>query len=227
MSEVKTDAGDRPRRPYHSPKRAQAALERRGRMRAAAERLFMRDGYQPTTMLRIAEEAGVAEKTLYLAYPSKAALLGEIIRVGVRGGEGDQPLTGRPPWTDMLAAASVPEVVTRFATGGAALMSRAARALWLGEANAASDHQLQEARERAHANIRTDMSELAVALAERGALAPGLDVDQAAAILFATCANETIFLRLIDECGWTPDQYAELIEKLITGLVLAPEPRAT
>ena len=71
------------------------------------------------------------------------------------------------------------------------------------------------------------MAELAVALAERGALAPGLDVDQAAAILFATCANETIFLRLIDECGWTPNEYAELIEKLITGLVLAPEPRAT
>ena len=224
MSEVKPDP---PRRRYHSPKRAQAALERRGRMRDAAERLFMRDGYQPTTMLSIAAEAGVAEKTLYLAYPSKAALLSEIIRVAVRGDEGDQPLTRREPWTEMLAAASVPEVVSRFAASGAALMSRAARALWLGEANADSDHQLQQARERGHANIRTDMAEFAVALAARGALAPGLEVDQAAAILFATCANETTFLRLIDECGWTPNQYAELLEKLVTGLVLAPEPRTT
>ena len=91
MSGVKSDAGNPPRRRYHSPKRAQAALERRRRMRAAAERLFMRDGYEPTTVLAgIAAEAGVAEKTLYLAYPSKAALLSEIIRVGVRGGEGDQ-----------------------------------------------------------------------------------------------------------------------------------------
>ena len=227
MSEVKTNEGGPPRRPYHSPKRTKAALERRGRMRAAAERLFMRDGYQPTTMLRIAVEAGVAEKTLYLAYPSKAALLSEIIRIGVRGGEGDQPLTRRAPWTEMLAAASVPEVVSHFAATGAALMLRAARALWLGEANAASDPQLQEARERGHANIRTDMAEFAVALAEREALAPGLDVDQAAATMFATCANETIFLRLTDECGWTPNQYAELIEKLITGLLLAPEQRAT
>ncbi len=197
------------------------------RMRAAAERLFMRDGYQPTTMLRIAAEAGVAEKTLYLAYPSKAALLSEIIRVRVRGGEGDQPLTRRAPWTEMLAAGSVPEVVSRFAAGAAALMSRAARALWLGEANAASDHQLQEARKRAHANIRADMGEFAVALAGRGALAPGLGVEQAVAILFATCANETIFLRLVDECGWTPDGYAQLIEKLVTALVLAGEPSAT
>ncbi|MBV8991681.1 MAG: helix-turn-helix transcriptional regulator [Solirubrobacterales bacterium] len=186
----------------------------------------MRDGYEPTTMLSIAAEARVAEKTLYLAYPSKAALLSEIIRVGVRGGEGDQPLTRRAPWTEMLAAASVSEVVARFAGGGAALMSRAGRVLWLGEANAASDPQLQEARDRAHANIRSDMREFAAALAERRALAPGLDLEQAAAILFAVCANETIFLRLTDECGWTPDQYANLIETLVTGLLLAPDRRA-
>jgi AcrR family transcriptional regulator len=224
MSEVNTNTGDRASRPYHSPKRAQAALERRRRMREAAERLFMRDGYQPTTMLRIAAEAGVAEKTLYLAYPSKATLLDEIIRVAVRGDDGDQPLAGRSPWTEMLAAASIPEVVSRFAAGCAALMSRAAQALWLGEANAASDHQLLEARDRGHANTRTDMAELAVAIARRGGLAPDIDIDHAAAILFAICANETIYLRLIDECGWAPDHYAELIEKLLTALVLAPEP---
>jgi AcrR family transcriptional regulator len=221
MSEVMANDSGPPRRRYNSPKRAQAALERRRRMRTAAERLFMRDGYEPTTMLRIAAEAGVAEKTLYLAYPSKAALLSEIIRVAVRGGEGDQPLTRRTPWTEMLAAGSVREVVARFAAGGAELMTRAARALWLGEANAASDHQLQQARKRAHANIRTDMRELADSLAERGTLAPGLDAEQAAAILFAICANETIFLRLTDDCGWTPDEYADLIKRLVAGVLLA------
>jgi AcrR family transcriptional regulator len=227
MSDVKADeGGGTPRRQYHSPKRAQAALERRRRMRAAAERLFMRDGYQPTTMLRIATEAGVAERTLYLAYPSKAALLDEIIRVGVRGGEGDAPLTRRAPWVEMLAATSLAEVVASFAAGGAALMSRAARALWLGEANAASDRQLQQARQQGHANIRADMGEFAAALNDRGALAPGLEVPQAAAILFAICANETVFLRLIDECDWTPNQYAELTEKLVTALLTAPDPPA-
>lgn len=170
--------------------------------------------------------AACLERTLYLAYPSKAALLSEIIRVGVRGGEGDRPLTRRAPWVEMLAAASVAEVVARFAAGGAALMSRAARVLWLGEANAASDPQLQEARTRAHANIRADMGEFAVALRDRGALHPGLDAEQAAAILFAVCANETIFVRLIDECGWTADQYADLIEILVNALLVGPNPPA-
>ena len=68
------------------------------------------------------------------------------------------------------------------------------------------------------------MGEFAAALRDRGALDPGLDVQRAAAILFAICANETIFLRLIDECGWTPDEYSELIEELITALLVAPDP---
>jgi hypothetical protein len=70
------------------------------------------------------------------------------------------------------------------------------------------------------------MSEFATALSDRGALAPGVEVQQAAAILFAICANETAFLRLTDECGWTPDQYAWLIEKLITPPLFTAPPLA-
>ena len=43
-------------------------------------------------MTKIAAEAGVAEKTVYLAFPTKADLLNEIIRVGVRGDEDSAPL---------------------------------------------------------------------------------------------------------------------------------------
>jgi hypothetical protein len=53
-----------------------------------------------------------------------------------------------------------------------------------------------------------------------------MEVQHAAAILFAICANETVFLRLIDECDWTPQQYAGLIEELITALLVAPHPSA-
>jgi len=82
-----------------------------------------------------------------------------------------------------------------------------------------------ELRALSERDIRADMAEFAAALRDRGALDPDLDVQRAAAILFAICANETIFLRLVDGCGWTPEQYAELIEKLITALLVAPDPR--
>jgi len=88
MSErvVKATGGPDPaRRGYRSPKREQAALETRRRIRSTAERLFLRDGYIPTTTRAISREAGVAEMTLFNAFPSKAALLSEIVRVNLRG----------------------------------------------------------------------------------------------------------------------------------------------
>ena len=62
-----------------------------GQTSASAEKLFMRDGYEPTTMLRIAAEARVAERTLYLGLPVQGSAFGRNHPSRVRGGEGDQP----------------------------------------------------------------------------------------------------------------------------------------
>jgi AcrR family transcriptional regulator len=223
MSDVK-DAEDRPpRRTYSSPKRVQAALETRRRIRAAAERLFLRDGYAHTAMIKIAAEAGVAEKTVYLAYPSKADLLNEIIRVGVRGDDDEQELSHRTLWLAMLASESVQELLARFANVSAEMMARSGHVIALAEGCAVSDARLAELRDQAHAHIRSDMREVAAELDARGALATGLDPERASAILFAFVANDSPYLRLTDECNWTPDEYAELIHALLSALLTAPQ----
>src|SRR5580704_9753174 len=101
---------------------AQRALATRRRIRLAAERLFLRDGYLPTTMTTIAAEAGVAEKTVYLAFPTKADLLNEIIRIGVRGDEGSTPVSQREEWREMRASRSVDLLLHHAASRNAALM---------------------------------------------------------------------------------------------------------
>src|SRR5580704_12931557 len=80
------------KRRYRSPTRTAAALETRRRIREAAEKLFLRDGYVPTTMTAVASAAGVAERTVYLVFPTKAALLNEVIVAAVRDEHSDQPL---------------------------------------------------------------------------------------------------------------------------------------
>jgi TetR/AcrR family transcriptional regulator, regulator of autoinduction and epiphytic fitness len=222
MADVKHD-DDRPRRrKYDSSKRDEAARNTRRRIRAAAESLFLRDGYVPTTMVKIASEARVAEKTVYLAYPSKAALLNEIIRVGVRGDDADPPLAHRDTWVAILRSESTSQLLERFATGGAQVMARAAAVLRLGEACATSDPQLAELRDRGHAHIRADMREIATELARRGALSSSISVERATDILFAFISNESPYLRLVEECNWTPQEYAELTATLISTLLRAP-----
>jgi AcrR family transcriptional regulator len=195
---------------------AQRALATRRRIRLAAERLFLRDGYLPTTMTKIAAEAGVAEKTVYLAFPTKADLLNEIIRIGVRGDEGSTPVSQREEWREMRASRSVDLLLHHAASRNAALMARAARFLALGEASAAIDPQLAELRDRGHQNIRSDMHDLATAIA---AIDPRIDADRLAETLFAFAANESPYLRLTEECGWPEQQYASAIRAILAALV--------
>jgi AcrR family transcriptional regulator len=222
MTDVKRNEDQPRRRAYQSPKRAQAALNTRRGIRAAAERLFLRDGYAPTTMVKIAAEAGVAEKTVYLAYPSKAALLSEIIKVRVRGDDAEVPVARRDSWTAMLQSDSTEQLLTRLASGSTELMTRAAAVLRLGEACAPSDPQLAELRDRGHSNIRADMREVVTELDRRGDLAPSLDAERATDILFAFVANESPYLRLIEECNWTPDEFTQLIRTFASSLLTTP-----
>jgi AcrR family transcriptional regulator len=203
------------RRTYHSPKRAEQARRTRERIRATAERLFVRDGYLPTSMKSIAAGANVAERTLYLAFPTKAALLNEIIRVAVRGHDHDEPLAAGAAWNEVLEAPAG-ELIARLAEFTTALMSRTARVLAIGTAAATVDPDLAHHRDRGHAATRCEMRALAHALKDRCELAEDATVEHAADALFAIAADEALYLRLIDTCGWNDTEYADLLERLLT-----------
>jgi len=211
-----SDVNPHRHREYHSPTREQRALATRRRIRLAGERLFLRDGYLPTTMTKIAAEAGVAEKTVYLAFPTKADLLNEIIRVGVRGDESSTPLNQREEWDEMRASRSVDQMLDQAAGRNATLMARAARFLALGEASAGIDPQLAKLRDRGHQNIRSDMRELATALA---AIDPRINPQRLADTLFAFAANESPYLRLTQECDWPQQQYTTALRAILVALV--------
>ena len=74
-----TYMADRSKRSYNSPLRDRAAQQTRDLLCETARGRFVEQGYAATTMRQIAAEAGVAERTLYLAFPTKGALLNEVI----------------------------------------------------------------------------------------------------------------------------------------------------
>lgn len=62
-------------RPYKSPIRKRQATETRNSIMLAAEKLFMEQGYEPTTIGVVASEAGVSPQTVYAVFGSKKGLL--------------------------------------------------------------------------------------------------------------------------------------------------------
>lgn len=55
-----------------------AGYLRRGEILDAAERIFIAEGYEGATIRKIAEGVGVSSTALYMHFPDKAAILGEI-----------------------------------------------------------------------------------------------------------------------------------------------------
>ena len=83
--------------------RAVRVRETRRRVVDAALRLFVEQGYMPTTMGAIAKEAEVAVQTLYLSFGSKAAILAAALDVAIAGDDVPVPLMERP-WVRQLRA---------------------------------------------------------------------------------------------------------------------------
>jgi AcrR family transcriptional regulator len=204
------------KRRYESSARAAAAQETRRKIRAAAADLFVRNGYAATSMRAIAAAAGVSERTVFLAFPTKAALLGECIRVAVRGDDDPTPLLARGGSRALLEAP--PErMLGLLADGSAELLSRTARLLAVGESVGPEDPVLNEVRERGRAATRSDMLELATAMKRAGALKQGMSPEHAADIMYALAASESLYLRLVDHRGWTTAAYARMLERALAG----------
>src|SRR3954469_17470373 len=97
----------RVKRTYDASSRRAAAELTRDRICAAAEALFLRDGYARTSIRAVAKAAAVAEATVYLAFPDKAALLDAVIVRSTRDTPGER--------LDAIAAAAPDEILSRLA----------------------------------------------------------------------------------------------------------------
>jgi AcrR family transcriptional regulator len=203
-----------PPRRYRSTKRQADARATRERIRVAAGSLFLRDGYAQTSMRTIARHAEVAEKTVYLAFPTKAQLLSEVIRVAVRSDDDATPITARDDWHAILDA-SVDEVLDRLARHETAALGRTARLLVMADVAAAGDPRLVPLRDRGHAARRSLYAEVAASLTASGMLARGVPPADAADTIYAL-THEALYLRLTDECAWSPSRYAHWLSTTLT-----------
>lgn len=204
------------KRRYESAARTAAAQETRRKIRAAAAEGFVLQGYAATSMKAIAAAAGVSEATVFLAFPTKAALLAECIRVAVRGDDDPTPLLARE-WPRVLLEAPPERMLGLLADGSAELLSRTARLLAVGESVGPAEPVLNEVRERGRAATHADLLALARAMKRAGALKHGMSPERAADILYALAASESVYLRLVEHRGWSTAAYARMLERALAG----------
>src|SRR4051812_30912771 len=92
----------KPTRRYDSARRRAQAEATRNDILDAAQRLFEELGYAATTMQAIAAEAGVALKTVYVAFETKSGLLRALWNHRLRAGRDDTPVAEQPWYRAVL-----------------------------------------------------------------------------------------------------------------------------
>src|SRR5919109_333620 len=91
--------------------RAARVLANEERILRAAHRLFVRDGYQATTLTAVADAAGVAHRTVYVRFGTKASLLKRVVDVALVGDLAPIDVVGRE-W--YRAATTAPTLEARI-----------------------------------------------------------------------------------------------------------------
>jgi AcrR family transcriptional regulator len=86
---------------YRSPLRARQAAETRRCIIHSALSLFSEHGWAATTLPMIAQDAGVAEDTIYKTFGTKTALLLQAIEVALVGDDGETAMVDRSEFTDI------------------------------------------------------------------------------------------------------------------------------
>jgi AcrR family transcriptional regulator len=193
-------------RRYHSPRRQEQAEATRQQILDAAQRLFVENGYVSTSMAAIAKEAGVAVKTVYLAFETKGGLLRALWHRNLRGGREAVPVADQKWFLEVLNEPDPAKALRLNARNSRVVKTRIAP---LGEVlltAVPADPDVEALSKRIWSEFYENQLEVVKALHRRKALKKGLGVKRAADILW-TLNHPRTYILLTEDRGWTPEQY--------------------
>jgi AcrR family transcriptional regulator len=206
-------AGD-VKRAYRSGARAASAAATRARIRDAAARLFVEHGYAATTMREVASAAGVGERTLYDAFPTKAALFTHTLSVATVGDEDPIRVFDRPEMTAARHQTDPRAAITQLVAYSTDLFERAGDLIMVSVEAAGADPDMRAAADAgARATHQVHLA-LTRQLHSRDALRDDLTPVTAADILYAL-GSPHMHQLLRRHRGWTVERYRTWLETAI------------
>jgi AcrR family transcriptional regulator len=211
----------KPRRAYRSIKRAEQVAQTRGDILTTAGAMFREHGYSAVSMPTIAREAGVAVETIYRAFGSKAGLFSAVIDAAIAGGaaRAEVPVVERPAIRAIAEEPDARRQVELYAATQPGIHRRAGPLLRALAAAGATDPELKDLWERIETGRLHGQGGFVAMLADRGALRPGLSVEEGRDGLWTLTSMEVWDL-LVTRLGWSPDRYQRWLADRLIDLLL-------
>jgi AcrR family transcriptional regulator len=191
----------KPRRYDGSTRQTRSAATRQ-RIVDAARSLMLDRGYRATTIAAIAKEAGVHADSVYHLVGRKPAVIRELIEQALSGTDHEVAAEERAHVQAMRAEPDPGKKLAVYARAICATHQRLAP-LFLALRDASStEPEARQIWKDVSERRATNMRKLASELRDSGGLRPGLSIDEAADIIWATNSPE-LFVLLTVERGWS------------------------
>lgn len=191
-------------RRYSTALRTEQAAQARRRVLEAAHAAFVDGGYTGTTLAAVAAAAQVSVQTVYNAVGGKPALLKAVYDVALAGDDDPVPMAERPAARAMRAAVDGRECLALYAGTARAVGERTHPLLRV--LLTADDPDLRAFAETVEEERAMGTRAVAGLVAQRFGLRDDLDVEDAAAVLWALTAPD-LADRLVRRRGWGWDRF--------------------
>jgi AcrR family transcriptional regulator len=169
----------------------------------------------------IATEAGVALKTVYVAFESKSGVLRALWHLRLRGDEEDLPVAEREWYRSILAEPDPERQLRLLAHNSRAVKLRIAVLIDVIRSAAPSDPDIKELWRRINGDFHAIQRAVVESLDGKHALRPGLDVDRATDVLWAINFSN-LWQLLVGERHWPPEDYEQWTGDLACAELLGP-----
>jgi AcrR family transcriptional regulator len=188
--------------------------ETKGRILAAATKLFCAQGYLDTTMAAIAAEAGVSVQTLYLRYGSKAAILEDALDVAIAGDEEPVAVVERDWAQEAIAAEDGPVAISLMVQGAGDVVGRSNVLFGVIQA-AAADPEVADVLNKNKRQRAEGMRLFAAALSKRKGFNRAVSVERAADLLYGLMTEESHGVFVVDR-GWSVREWQRWATETLT-----------
>jgi AcrR family transcriptional regulator len=196
------------KRPYNSARRQEQAGATRLAILHSARRLFEADGYSATTMEAIALDAGVALKTVYSAFGTKAGLLRALWDLLLKGDTEDVPVAQRAAYLEIMHEPDPRRQLELNARNGRIVKTRIGAMFGVIRGAATTDPDAAALWELIQSDFHANQRTIIDSLDTKHALRDGLDPAVAADILW-TLNHPDLYLLLVGRCGWPAERFEQ------------------
>jgi AcrR family transcriptional regulator len=181
-------------------------LENEERIVRAAHKLFARDGYRATTLTAVADAAGVAHRTVYVRFGTKAALLKRVIDVALVGDLAPIDVVSRKWYRTATTAPTLDARIVAAAEGSARLFASAADVIAVARGAEATEPLLAAAARAGRAATRDSVQMFWTRAHDDGLLPAGCDLTWLADTT-SVLAHADTYLLMRETLGMTPERY--------------------